>query len=142
MSEDKKQMDSAIKNILVPILREKKFKGTFPHFFRERNAHVDLLTFQFNRYGGSFVVEIAYADKDRENVYIDKDLPPNKLRANQTTDRLRIGSKPEKGNQNHWFIYDKNKFISRNNIFENVAKEVIPFLENQAEDWWRSKYNS
>ncbi|MFC1617661.1 DUF4304 domain-containing protein [Patescibacteria group bacterium] len=142
MSEDKKQMDSAIKKILVPILREKNFKGTFPHFFREINGHIDLLTFQFNRYGGSFVVEISYADNKRKNVYIHKDLPPGKLRSNQTTDRLRLGSKPQQGKSDHWFQYDKKNFFSRGNIFENVAKEVIPFLEDQAEEWWRSKYIS
>lgn len=133
MSESKKQMDGAIKRILVPILKEKKFKGTFPHFFREMNGHVDLSTFQFNKYGGSFVVEISYADKERKNVYVYKDRPSEKLRSGQTIDRLRLGSNPKKRISDHWFQYN-------NNTFENVAKEVVPYLENQAEKWWRNKY--
>lgn len=50
-------MNTALKNIVVPHLRADHFKGSFPHFRRRQDTHIDLITFQFNRYGGSFVVE-------------------------------------------------------------------------------------
>ena len=152
MPAQPKQMIGAIEKILLPILREKNFKGTFPDFFREKNGHIDLLSFQFNKYGGSFAVNISYANKERNNItpYSGKDVPPEKLTAYHGKDRLRLGSKPillfllfrrEKVNGDHWFRYKEN-FFSRRNVFENAAKEVIPYLENQAEEWWRSKYIS
>ncbi len=58
-SEQRKNMDLAIKHIVVPILREQRFKGSFPHFRRKNENNIDLITFQFNRWGGSFVVELA-----------------------------------------------------------------------------------
>lgn len=135
-------MIRTIKKILGPILREKKFTGVFPHFFRQRNGHIDLLTIQFSRYGGGFVVEVSYVDKERNNIYVFKDLQPEKLRVSHSIDRLRLGSMPQQGISDHWFKYDKKISLSPNTILESVAKEVVPFLENQAEEWWRSKYIS
>ena len=63
MSDDRVKMDRAIKDLVVPVLRKNNFKGTFPHFHRVRGGHVDLLTFQFDKWGGGLVVEISYADK-------------------------------------------------------------------------------
>ena len=40
----------------------------------------------------------------------------------------------------HWFQY-KKRFFSRGNVFENTAKKVIPYLENQAEVWWSCNSN-
>src|SRR3989338_3770789 len=96
MPAQPKQMIGAIEKILLPILREKNFKGTFPDFFREKNGHIDLLSFQFNKYGGSFAVNISYANKERNNItpYSGKDVPPEKLTAYHGKDRLRLGSKP------------------------------------------------
>ncbi|WP_445669274.1 DUF4304 domain-containing protein [Niallia sp. FSL M8-0099] len=31
-----------------------------PSFRRRKENYIDLITFQFNRYGGSFVVELAF----------------------------------------------------------------------------------
>lgn len=84
-------MDSALKAIVVPALRNLGFKGTFPHFYRDIDQHIDLLSFQFRLAGGSFVAELSFAEPGRENVYYDKDAPANKLRASQTTKRFRLG---------------------------------------------------
>lgn len=59
MSEARKKMNEALKEIVVPILREKGFKGSFPHFRRVSGKYLDLLTFQFSQWGGQFVVEIG-----------------------------------------------------------------------------------
>ncbi|MFF2886098.1 DUF4304 domain-containing protein [Paenibacillus sp. NPDC057967] len=52
-------MLSALKSIVIPSLRERGFKGTFPHFRRVNEKKIDLLTFQFDKYGGGFIIEIA-----------------------------------------------------------------------------------
>jgi len=60
MSEARDKLIAALKEIVLPTLRNMGFRGSFPHFRRERDEQLDLLTFQFSRWGGSFVVEIAY----------------------------------------------------------------------------------
>ena len=52
----------SIKSEIIPELRLLGFKGSFPHFRREFNdGRYDYLSFQFNRYGRSFIVEFAVA---------------------------------------------------------------------------------
>ena len=86
------EINSELKRNVIPALREVGFKGSMPHFYRINNDnHVDLLTFQFATGGGSFVVEIGFADPKRNNVYFKKETPPNKLRVSQTKARQRIG---------------------------------------------------
>lgn len=134
----KKKMDKVIKKIVVPTLRQMNFKGSYPHFFRERNGQIDLLTFQFNDYGGSFVVEISYTGKKGKNISgFDPSMPLAKLRVDQTkvNERLRLGSNSKKGVLNHWFDYDNKD----PDFFEKCAKEVLPLLNTQAEKWWKRK---
>jgi hypothetical protein len=64
MSEATKKMRKALQVIVVPVLRERGFTGSFPHFRRRRQKGIDLLTFQFDKYGGGFVVEIAVCEVD------------------------------------------------------------------------------
>ncbi|WP_083805244.1 DUF4304 domain-containing protein [Chthoniobacter flavus] len=54
MSESRDNMISAIKEIVVPTFRNMRFRGSFPHFRRERGEQFDLLTFQFSSWGGRF----------------------------------------------------------------------------------------
>ena len=57
--ERREKMDEAIKEIVIPFLREKGFKGSYPHFRREQGDKLNLLTFQFSLSGPKFVVEIS-----------------------------------------------------------------------------------
>ncbi len=55
-------MDAAIKAVAVPHLRGLGFKGSLSDFHRPRGDAVDVLTFQFNRHDGAFVVELDRAE--------------------------------------------------------------------------------
>lgn len=92
MTDTRQAMNTSLKNVVVPVLRRLGFKGSYPHFNRESNGHVDLLTFQFRLGGGSFIVELSYAELDRQNVYFDKEARVGKLRVSQTSRRLRLGA--------------------------------------------------
>ena len=129
------EADKALKSIVVPALREKGFKGSYPHFYRESGGHVDLLTFQFRSGGGSFVCEVSFAEPDRSNVYIYKDTETKKLKTDQTTIRLRLGTDPDSGRNDHWFQFEKKGILSRHSP-EKAAKEVLGLLDTQAEPWW------
>jgi len=62
MSESRDKMMEALHRVVVPMLRDMGFTGSFPHFRRVHDTQIDVLTFQFNRWGGSFVVEVAFCE--------------------------------------------------------------------------------
>ncbi len=132
------EADEALKSIVVPDLRVRGFKGSYPNFFRDRGGHIDLLTFQFKSSGGSFVCEISFADQDRSNVATYKDTEPKKLRTNQTRIRLRLGSSPDRGVNDHWFGVQCVDASSAKPP-ERAAHEVLALIESQGEPWWREQ---
>jgi hypothetical protein len=138
MDDPRSEMNKAIKAVVVPAIRASGFKGSFPHFYRETAGHIDLMSFQFHRSGGSFVVDLSFATPERDNVYIDKDDPPNKLRVCQTSRRLRLGAGSE--GKDHWFSFEESGFFFRRQPkFNRVAERVARLLKSQAEEWWRAQ---
>jgi uncharacterized protein DUF4304 len=143
MSDPRGEMNKAIRDVVIPALRARGFKGSFPHFYREIEGHIDLLSFQFHRSGGSFVVELSFATPERGNVYIDQDDPPKKLRVGQTTRRLRLGASSE--NKDHWFSFEESDFLlffRRQPNVRRIAEQVARLLRSQAETWWRLQRQS
>ena len=96
---------------------------------------IHLLTFQFNKWGGGFTAEIAACPPDGFTTYFGKHIPPSKVRAWDITpiSRPRLG--PEKSDK--WFRFDKRDFFSTGDPYKRAALEVLPYLEKQAESWWR-----
>ncbi|MBK8583470.1 MAG: DUF4304 domain-containing protein [Flavobacteriales bacterium] len=130
-------MDAELKRVVIPVLRELGFKGTYPHFYRERRGHVDLLSFQFRLSGGSFVAELSFADQERSNIYFDKTVSASKLRVVQASKRLRLGSAlPE---NDHWFSFETSGWLSRSPSYEKIARSVAALLMAQGDQWWRSQ---
>ena len=65
MGNSRDQMIAALREIVVPVLRDMGFRGSFLHFRRFRDTRIDLLTFQFNRYGGSLVASTSAVKSGR-----------------------------------------------------------------------------
>jgi hypothetical protein len=122
-------MNRSLKANVVPMLRTLGFKGSFPHFHREMDRHVDLLCFQFSLSGGRFVVELSFSTPDRGNVYINAEIPTAQLRVSQTRQRLRLGS--ARVGSDHWF-----DFAHVNANFDQISRTVTDLLHSQAEGWW------
>lgn len=58
---ERERMIRALKDILVPYLRELGFSGSFPHFRRYNEGdRVDLLSVAFEKWGGAFYIEASY----------------------------------------------------------------------------------
>jgi len=135
-------MVRTLKAVVVPELRSREFQGTFPHFYRQVGTHVDLLCFQFARGGGAFVVEIAFADTERKNVYVFKDLPANKLRVAQTLKRRRLGSGSSAARSDHWYRFaresDTTQLEGAGSSPAELALLVREHLGDEADDWWQS----
>ena len=125
-------MNAALKETLVPILRERGFKGSLPHFRRILPARTDLLTVQFDRHGGGFIVEISRCSPSGVTTSWGKHIPAAKVTAHDLPPdkRHRLGS-PRPGTDGRWFRFDDGTPI------EVVAKSLLGHID-EAERWWSS----
>lgn len=115
----REDMEAALKRVVVPVLRERGFTGSWPHF-RRLHDDVDLVTFQFDRNGGGFVIEIAKGKLAGFTTHWGKHIPAEKLTAwdLHPDDRKRL--KPRTGSgTDSWFRYDGGQDC------ETVASEAL-----------------
>lgn len=110
------------------MLRSLGFKGSFPHFRRETDTRIDLLTFQFSMGGGQFVIEIGSFPPAGYELY-GKLVPAAEVKMRHLLRRLRLGAKDE--SSDHWFNYDGGDYAG-------VAASVVPYIRGQAIEWWSS----
>lgn len=124
-------MDKEIKEIIIPFLRNEQFKGSYPHFRREKNGQLNLLTFQFSLYSPQFVVEISNCPIGGMTTSFGKEVKPAECRVHYMGNRMRIGNL--KNGTDYWYDFDKQKLFG--NIFEKRAKDVLNNW-SEAENWW------
>jgi hypothetical protein len=134
-SQEHEKMVKALKEIVVTRLRQQGFKGSFPHFRRLGDEKIDLLTFQFDPWGGGFVIEISKCPENGITTPWGEDIPANKVMAWDMHPSERIRLQPRvSSSTSDWFRYDKP--APRDDNFEETARDVLPFLE-KAEQWWQ-----
>src|SRR5262245_55019868 len=107
MSDARDQMKKALRDLVVPRLREAGFDGSFPHFRRRRPDLIDLFTFQFDRHGGGFIIELAQCAAEGLTTHWGKKIAPDKVTPWDlpTTQRARIQPRVGSGTDS-WFRYD------------------------------------
>lgn len=140
MTVTREDMLASLKNHVVPQLRTTGFKGSMPHFYRDRNKHIDLLTFQFSQWGGRFVAEASFVCRNRGNIdprY--KDVAPSKMRVAATGERYRVGKESMK--RDPWFIYDQPmpQYGETARPPDELAKAVAALITTEAVPWWDAK---
>jgi hypothetical protein len=130
MYEARKKMNKALTATVIPKLREIGFKGSFPHFRRVTQIEVHLITFQFDRNGGGFVIEIAKSPNQPFKTSWGAIIEPNKLTAHDLNKRTRIHPKGLLKNSatDDWFRYDKLQSLFGNK-YSKVAKQVLKQIE-------------
>lgn len=130
LSNVRDAMIHSLKRVLVPSLRERGFKGSFPHFYRKLNEQTQLLMFQFSMYESAFYVEISKCSSEG---YLDETtgalIPSNKIRVYQIGGgspyhRTRIGK-----DCGHVFVFNEGNY-------DEVATDVLRAFR-EAEEWWR-----
>lgn len=126
---DREEMIKALRNYLVPLLRERGFSGALPHFRRQTSIKTDLLTFQFDRHGGGFVIAVAEAPPG-DFVQRNRVIPSGRLTAYNVNPPIRKRLQPGSGRStNDWFRYDGNLTP------EDVAYIAASFL-TQIDSWF------
>lgn len=129
-------MIDALNAIVVPVLRERGFKGSFPHFRRPSVFKIDLLSFQFDKWGGGFLIEISICAEFGITTYWGEEIPANKVRALDNHPDRRHRIKPGKGSSREdWFRFDKQSPVRSSEVYGRVARSVLPYLD-EAENWW------
>jgi hypothetical protein len=122
-------MIKALKITVVSYLREHGFKGAFPHFRRQKENHIDLITFQFNRYGGSFVVELAFCPAEGITTSWGEHISPKKVTAHDVNERYRLNEDLNDASK-QWFHFE-NAIDEKD--YEQVASEVKQLLHRKIE---------
>jgi Domain of unknown function (DUF4304) len=138
ISETNEAMRKALERIVVPELQRRGFTGKIPHFHRIVDARVDVLGIQFNRHGGSFVVEIGSCSTDGIRHSAENFVPADKIRYSDLLSRFRLGSNLNSNIfRDHWFSFRRG-IICKTFDYNTPANEVLECLNSQAEPHWNS----
>jgi hypothetical protein len=129
-------MRSALAARVVPALRERGMRGSFPHFRRIGPSSTDLLTFQFDKYGGGFVIELGVGPADEFVTDWGARIPAGRLTAFDVPLAARARLQPRPGSADSWFRYEAGLFRRGAARFERAARQVLEVLPH-ADAWWR-----
>ena len=139
MSTSRDHMVKALNASIVPKLRAMGFRGSFPHFRRTGSDQIDLLAFQFDKWGGGFVVEIAKCPAEGITHSWGEVALPAKVKVWDVHPRERLRLQPKLGSSaGDWFRYDQLTLGGGDGDFEGIARQVLPYLDI-AEKWWRGE---
>lgn len=122
-------MLNALNSTVVKELKSQGFTGKYPHFKREKKNCIELISFQTNKYGGSFTVEVSaiFPDSKVTNL-IDENIEISKANVFCTNERYRL-----KGMFDGWFYYS-DVYRMPQGFYHNVLeKEKDTF--NPSDDW-------
>jgi hypothetical protein len=129
MSSQHDSMVAELKSTVITKLRARGFQGSYPHFRRFVEDRVDLLTFQHDKWGGGFVIEIARAPAEGVTAHWGKAISANKVTAHDLHPNQRKRIQPREGpGTDSWFRYDRGQFRA-------CAEQVLELLP-RAEAWW------
>lgn len=110
MTDERKAMDDALKELVGPKLRAVGFKGSLPHFRRVASGGLDVVTFQFDRYGGGFVIEAARCSREGFVTTWGKEIPASKVTAWDLPSSWRHRIQPQAGGStDSWFRFENGK---------------------------------
>jgi hypothetical protein len=129
MSSLRTAMDQELKASVVPRLRATGFAGSLPHFRRAHQSGIDLLTFQFDRNGGGFVIEISRGPVEGITTHWGKVIGPKQLTAWDMHPEERLRLQPQEGSGvEDWFRFDDGQT-------DACSRQVLKAL-HRAEEWW------
>lgn len=142
-TSNRDEMIKNLNNTVIPMLRKLNFKGSFPHFRRLTEKRINLLTFQFDRHGGGFVIEIANCSTINYKTSLDISIVPNKLTAHSVCVRKRIQAnmKTPSSSTDDWFRYDKKYLFGFGDVYKKICKDVLLKLKIAEEYWENGELN-
>ena len=141
-------MNQALKEAVHSVLRPHGWSGSMPHFRYRSTNQICLLSFQFHSAGGSLVAEVAECSPDGYTASWGQHWPPSKVTAHCIgAPRSRLGS-TQFPVGDHWFTFGPRNYEPDADIvrprahYDGVAAEVMRFVCEQAEPWWREQFGA
>lgn len=122
-------MKKALQQLVISPLLQEGFTGKWPHFQRVASDHIALISFQTNKYGGSFTVEISavFPDRDETNYAVRDAVAPGERNVWYTNHRYRL-----KGMYDGWFfyrdVYAKRSLFTGTHYLAVSEKEADSFV--------------
>lgn len=115
-------MLKALNKKVIPSLFEQGFTGKHPHYKREKDDCIEFISFDTNKWGGSFKVEVsAIFPNSKFTNYLGNTIAENVW---GTSKRYRLN-----GMFDGWFYYSDVYLVDKNfytNINEKESKTFIP----------------
>ena len=95
-------MMNHLNNTVISSLHEQGFVGKHPHLKREKENCIELITFQRNKHGGSFAVEVSaiFPGRKNPNYVLADGVSLDGINVWHTDERYRL-----KGMYDGWFYY-------------------------------------
>jgi len=130
MQRGRNGMTKAWDQHVGPVLRGRGFTGSFPHFRRQAQTTIDILTVKLDGTRGRFAVLLATCGIDGFTVSPVRHVSPDRVTAFNVEPHVRLGQTA--GNPDHWFHFD----VAVQDSCDRAARDVLPLLDSQAEDYW------
>jgi hypothetical protein len=126
-------MIEALHRHVVPVLEARSFSGRFPDFRRISSNTVHLLSIHFARHMPAYAVEVSCAPLTGLTV-VGNLVTAEELTAWHVSASARFRIGPDDPDQ--WFSF-KEPMFSIGDPYKKAALAVIPYIEGQAELWWK-----
>ncbi len=125
------KMRKALSAHVIEPLELEGFEGAWPHFRRVHADRIDLLSFQLDKRGGGFVVEVASAPPKKIRSQLGDAVSAKRVNAQHMANRFRLA--PRRGQRNHWYRYEGS---TEAEDFSAVASKVMAHLARIAAPFW------
>lgn len=122
-------MKSYLKKIVFAPLLDQGFTGKYPHFRREKDDCIELISVQTNKWGGSFTIEVSavFPNSVNKNYAKWEGLTDDMLTVWNTNLRYRLD-----GMYDGWFyyrdVYSKYVFGFGKNYIQASEKQAADFV--------------
>ena len=113
-------MLSALREHIFPFLKEQGFTGKHPNFRRKLDSCIELISFQANKSGGSFTVEVSavFPGSPNTNYALYEGVTEETFGVEATINRHRLP-----GMYDGWFYY-RDVYRKRTLLFGSVYYDV------------------
>ena len=113
-------MLSALKEHTFPLLEEQGFTGKYPNFSRKLDNCIELISFQSNKWGGSFTIEVSavFPGSADPNYTLYEGVTEETFGVEATNRRYRLP-----GIFNSWFYY-RDVYRKRTLVFGSIYYDV------------------
>ncbi len=137
MHPSRSRMNESLKSVVIPYLRDLGFSGSLPHLRRIKKDGIDLITFQFDKWSGAFVIEVSHCGPKGITTSWGEKISPKKVTSwyMPLDSRFRIHPR-NRGGMDSWLRFDKLNLFG--DIYEKTARKAVEMIAEKAIPVWNA----